>query len=384
MKILYINYEFPPLGGGGGIANFYIAKFLAQNNKVVVITSLFKKLDKFSQIFNINIYRVSVLFRRKKEISSFLSLLFFIPFALFQGYKLLKKNKFDLINAHFVIPSGIIAILLSKIFKIPYIISTHGGDIYDPSKKFSPDKNFILKKITTYLLKNSKKIIVVSSDMKNKINKYYQIFDNIEIIPNSLPMPILKNKIVSRKDLNLDSKTFIIISIGRLIKRKRYDLLLNALSCFENKENFLLLIIGQGPEKEKIEKLKNQLKINVQLLGYLTEQEKFNYLSCSDLFALSSSHEAFGIVFLEAMSAGLPIIAEKTGGQIDFLKNEENGFLVDFTDFKEVCEKISLLFNNDILRKKMGNINKEKVKEYSIEKIGLMYENLYKDILENV
>jgi glycosyltransferase involved in cell wall biosynthesis len=378
MKILYLNYEFPPLGGGGGVANYWVAKFLASRHQVTVITSGFANLPRVSSEGRLRILRVPVLARQKQEVASFFSMLSFIFSSFWVGYKFLRRNKVDLINTHFALPSGVSGFFLARLFKIPHLVSTHGGDLYDPSKKLSPHRNFFLKKVVRDILKSAQKIVVVSSEMKRKIAQYYQVSSSIEIIPNPLPPPLLERFSSLSK---LPQTGFTIVSVGRLIKRKRYELFLKILSQFKYKDKILFYLIGQGPSLSRLKKIKKQFNLKVEFLGYLSEREKYRYLSQADLFVLPSSHEAFGIVLLEAMAVGLPLLVHQEGGQTDFLTDGAGGFLVDFTQPEEVKKKLEKLIKDENLRRKMGERNKEKVKEYQIEKIGLKYEKLYQTML---
>ena len=380
MRVLMINYEFPPLGGGGGVACYQIAKELAKNHDVDYLTTGFRGLPKFEVLDGIHVYRTSVLGRKKLSTATFLSMLTFFPSSLLMGIKLCRKNKYDVINAHFVVPSGPTGIALSKIFGIPIIISVHGGDIYDPSKKWSPHRHFLFRKVIKWLLNKSDNITAQSNNTKSNTINYYKFNKQITIIPLGFTKP--KFKEAKRKELGFSEKDNLLISVGRLIKRKAYEDAIQAISKLPY-QNIKYLIIGDGPEEYNLRNLAKELKVDekVKFLGFVPEEKKFQYLTVSDIYILSSIHEGFGICFLEAMHCGLPIVATNNGGQTDFLVDEQNALLVPIKDSDALAEKIVELIENKEKRLEMSSTNRKDIQNFYIEKITKQYVNVYKDVI---
>src|SRR5918912_1333261 len=130
MRILFCNYEYPPLGGGGGIVNALLAQTMAKDHEVTVLTSNKGAFFTESVEDSVKVIRVPVLFRNHKAAANLLSMLLFIPMAITVGKKLIRANKYDIINTHFVLPSGPVGDNLSRSGGIPHVISVHGGDLY--------------------------------------------------------------------------------------------------------------------------------------------------------------------------------------------------------------------------------------------------------------
>jgi len=173
-RILVLNYEFPPLGGGGGIATYKLAKgFIKNGYEVDYVTTWFKGLKKFEVVDGINIYRVKVIGRKELPTATMISMLCYPFSGLWIGIKLCRKYEYEFINTQFVIPTGPLGYILSKLFKVKNILSLHGGDIYDPSKKNSPHKHWYLRFIVRFILNNSNRIVAQSSNTKNNCIKYY-------------------------------------------------------------------------------------------------------------------------------------------------------------------------------------------------------------------
>jgi len=383
MRILTINYEYPPLGGGGGtFTRDVLEEISKKGHEITVLTTHHKSLLKKETVNGVKIIRVPVFFRTKLEVANILSMLSYFPSSLLKALFSLRRREIDIINTHFAVPSGPTGFVLSKLWGIPNVLTLHGGDIYDPCKKLSPHKNFPLLKTVQYVLRTADLVVAQSSDTKNNAYQYYKVNRSIDTIPLGIKKPDFSRK--SRTDFNLEPGMPVFCTIGRLIKRKNIDDVLQVLSQLKNQHSFQFLIIGEGPERSHLEALTQQLGLNnnVRFYGNVTDEVKFQLLDLSDYYLSTALHEGFGLVFLEAMSLGLPVICYNRGGQTDFLVNEKSGFLIEVGDRKSFHQKITYLIQNDETRRRMSEHNKETVKDYYIEACAEQYLNLFKKALE--
>jgi len=377
MKILILNYEFPPIGGGGGIASYKLAKGFTQlGHKVDFLTSHYQNLKKFEEVNGINVYRVFAPTRKDRATASFISMFFYDFFAILKGIRLGQKNNYDFINTQFAIPTGPVGLILSKIFKIKNILSLHGGDIYDPSKKSSPHLHWYWRIIVHFILNNSDVLACQSSNTRKNTIKYFKPKKEIHIIP--LPYEKFKFKKVSREKLGISKDKFYLVSVGRLVERKGYKYLIKALSLLPKKIH--LNLIGDGPLENQLKNLAKKLKVEnrVNFLGFIPEEKKFQYLANSDLYVLPSIHEGFGIVLQEAMHVGLPIVATNDGGQVDIIKEGTNGFMIRTKDSVILAKKILLFYKNIKLRKIVSKNNLKTINKFNLKKIANDYLEKYK------
>jgi glycosyltransferase involved in cell wall biosynthesis len=274
------------------------------------------------------------------------------------------------------VPSGLCGWGLSRFFGVPLVLSALGGDVYDPSKRFSPHKSIILKKIISFLFNHADKNTVESRNLKKIILKNYPIHKQIEVIPLGLTRPDFVKK--TRSELTLPDDIIILISVGRLVPRKGYAFALEALANISS-PGCHYLVIGDGPEEQSLKNLARQLHVEdmVTFLGFLPDELKFQYLSASDIYVLPSVHEGFGICLLEAMHCGLPIVSTDEGGQTDILTDGRNALLVPPGDSIALSEKIRQLLNDDLLRMNISGNNRTDIGNYYIDEIVKEYENIY-------
>ena len=364
LNILTLNYEYPPVGGGGGYICKNIMDELAENgHKITIITSHYDNLPKEEFNNNLIIYRVPVLFRSKQDVGSLPSLLSYVPSCIRKAWKLMKENRFDIINTHFAVPSGPAGYYLSKKFGIPNVLTIYGGDIYDPTKLLSPHKTPILKSTVRKMLATADHIISDSSDIENYARTIYDIDNEITVIPPGVRP--YKGRKKTRKELGLPEDKIILTTLGRLVVRK------NNLELIEIMENICrtndchLLIMGDGPERSNLEKKIKEfgLRDKISLMGRVGE-EKFQIMCESDIYVSTAIHEGFGLVFLEAMESGLPVISYNNGGQVDFLMDNTTGFLVELGNTEKFSQRLIELIQSSELRNQMSRYNREYIKSF--------------------
>ena len=379
MKILLLNYEFPPMGGGAANATFNIAKELVKlGHSVDVLTSGIKDQSKEEVIHGFKVYRV---FSWRKGIHDcgMRGAYTYVINAYLKLRHLLRYKHYDLCHYFFSLPTGLLTLLPGKHRDIPYIISLRGSDVpnYDPSNKWVEVSHCFLKPITKRIWKKAKYVIALSDGLRDIALKTAPD-QEIHVIGNGVEtdifMPGRKSK-TSSNDLRM-------IAVARLIKRKGLQHILQALHEL-NDPSIKLTIIGSGNYEKKLMTFSGSLGLNdlVTFYGYCTRKKLPFLYSQADIFILPSMTESFGIVFAEAMACGLPIIGSRVGGVPDLVK-KQNGILISPGNVQEIKNAILTFKNNTKMMDKMSKANRKRVcRHYSWECIAEQYDEYYKKSL---
>ena len=315
------------------------------------------------------------------------------PFLLFLNIvkrvrrlnKIVKEKEIDVIISCWIIPN-LIALVSKKIykFKTPLIVSYHGN--LEKSSKYMGIAGLIAKSYNIKFRDSANRVLCVSKGIENELAERGFNSDRLTTIHN----PVSIDKINSMSEQKIDSeheflfdKNFkIIISVGRLIELKNFQLLIESYIEVNKNIKCRLIIVGDGPERSKLEKLiidNNQQK-NIYFLGW--QNNPFNYLKRSDLFVLTSNSEGFGNVIIEAMACGTPVISTDCEfGPNEIIQNNVNGILVPVNDKLELSKAMSKVLSNESYAKKLSSQGKQRVLDFSSDKIAAQYEKLIDDVL---
>ena len=379
MRILVLNYEYPPLGGGGGVAAANIAEGMARlGHHVDYITSHFQGLERQEVANGVRVFREPVAGRKDCQTASILSMLSFPSVAVRRAFALRRTDDYDIIHTHFAIPTGPAGYVLSKLWRKPHVVSIYGGDIYDPSKKYSPHRQPLLKLAVRQVLNQASAVVAESRDLVDRTVSIYHPKRPPLRIPLGFKEP--RFAAVDRAALGLEDGTVYAIAVGRLVSRKGYPELLGALAKCRSR-NLRLLIAGDGPEAPGLRRLCTELGIDgrVRFLGQVTEEQKYQYLSNADIFCLATHHEGFGIVYQESMHCGLPIVTTNVGGQTDFLTDGDNALLTNPGDVDGLAARLDRLADDEVERRRMGARNREILRMYTIDEIVGQYMLLFEE-----
>ncbi len=237
----------------------------------------------------------------------------------------------------------------------------------------------ILNKIFyKYGINNYEQIIVQSEDMKVSLLRIAgQIKKKISLINNPIDCNFIEKQL---SELNGSKNIFTLpnairlISIGRLSYQKGYDLLIKTVSDLKDK-TVELVILGEGIDKNKLEKLIDNYKLGnkVKLIGF--KKNPYKYIAQADYFISSSRFEGFPNAVLEACACGVPVIANNyTGGIKEIINSDVNGVIINIESVKEFSESLSKVYNSETIKKDIKN-------RFSVEKIVAEYENLFLKVL---
>jgi glycosyltransferase involved in cell wall biosynthesis len=304
-----------------------------------------------------------------------------LSFLFFNVVNSLKFKDMDVIHVQWPIPNGLGALFLKKLYGIPYINTVHGEEVY-LSKRYHTF--FALK----WLVNNSIKTITNSSATRGSCLEAGMEKENFEVIPFGVDTNFYRPL-----DISKDENIFQILSVGYLIERKGFEYLIRAIKeVLKEHNDVLLTLVGSGPLEKKLKDLLKDLELenNFKIIKNVSDDELLCLYNLSDLFVLPSvvdsegNTEGLGVVLLEAMACGLPVIGSNVGGIIDIIKDKETGLLIPEKNDLELSKAILLLMRDEKLRKKIAVAGFNRINErFSMEHVTMSYLTVYKELLSH-
>jgi glycosyltransferase involved in cell wall biosynthesis len=332
LKILMLNYEFPPLGGGASPVSYEISKGLVKlGHKVDVVTMGYKDLPAFEKKEGINVYRVKCM-RSKKEICHPWEQLSYLRSAKKFLRKHLKDNRYDICHCHFIIPTGVLALWVKKKFGLDYVITSHGSDVLGYNNKRSFKYLYpIVKGKWKEVVKEAKVVTTPSKFLQDKI-KAITKEGNLVVIPNGIDPAKFKPMKKEKK----------ILVVARLFENKGVQDVLDALKGMDMK-GWKVDIVGEGPYRAELERRARGLEKVVKFHGWVDNNSKKmkELYGKASVFVSASWFESFGLTVLEGMSAGCYPLISDIGGHKQFDLKKENYFkLGNVSDLRKKLEKL--------------------------------------------
>ncbi|ACX71942.1 glycosyl transferase group 1 [Methanocaldococcus vulcanius M7] len=375
MRICYIIDFFVPHYQGGGERRLYeIAKrMVKKGHDVDVLCMKIKNVPDYENIDGINVYHIGPTIKNPP----YRSPLDFLKFII-AVFKWLMKNRYDVVDAQAFIP--LVPASLCYIFRIQKNVI---GTIHDVSQKKDKSQWLYYGNIAYFIEKflyklPFKKIITVSNIIKNILNEQYGIPNNkIYVVYNGVDLNLIDS--IKVEDVDTNS----IIFVGRLIPHKHVDDLIKAVSLIvKDIPEVKLKIIGDGIVRGELETLVKELKLenNVKFFGKLDDyKDVIREIKKSEVLVLPSTREGFGMVLVEANACYKPVIAYKSGGVIEVIDNNCNGFLMEERNIYELSEKIKFLLKNKNIAKEMGKCGRKKVERMFVwDRVVEEIEKVYK------
>ncbi len=284
--------------------------------------------------------------------------------AVCKLWALLNQVKPDIVHTH----------LAACLYTAPWILF-HPVMMIHTIHTIPQYEGIIYRRIILFFLFQMNKAVPIALSQKNKtmISRYFRISEQkIEIIHN----PVEINKFQLGKRNTLDQKKIRFINVGRLTKQKNQKFLLNVFKKLHDQfPDVSLLVVGEGPERENLEKFVSQSNLDADVVFTGNVENIEDYLTTADIFVLTSICEGLPLSMIEAMASGLPIIASDVGGISDIVK--ENGILVPSNDEKALWNAMTLLISNSIEREKMGMNSKTISNRFDISVIIKEYEKIF-------
>lgn len=305
---------------------------------------------------------------KEKKIRAILVPFLFV--ALF--FKLLMiLPKYDIVHAHWLIPQGIV----QSFFKKPYIVTGHGGDVTSLNKG-------IVKKLKERCLKEATDVTTVSQYLSEYMREL-ETSCKPHIISMGVDLKMFGSK-YRMDDFFGQKEKKVILFVGRLAEKKGVTYLIDAMKKIENA---ILVIVGEGPLNNQLKKQALYKGDQIKFLGAKSHEELKTLLASADIFVAPSitanngDSEGLGLVLLEAMASGLPVVATRSGGIVQIIEDGINGFLVEEKNSMQLAEAISQILSDDEIIERFKEKGFETIKKYDYREISKQYKNLYERAL---
>ena len=351
MRILILNSEYPPIGGGAGNASAHIAAQLEKMGHVVtVVTAQFGALPGQEKQGGVIVHRVPAL-RRRQDRSTPVEQIAFILSASLRTIRLVSHSKPDVTLAFFGVPSGAVAWLLKTFYKIPYIISLRGGDV----PGFRPyDFRLYHRLIAPFLRKiwqNAVAVVANSNGLRQLANAFDPRFE-IPIIPNGVD---LEAYTLAERDWSFPR----LLSVGRVVHQKGLDLAMRALGGLKHL-GWEWYIAGDGPQLQGLQALAKELDIGdrIHFLGWQSGGQLIESYQRANIFLFPSRHEGMPNAMLEAMASGLPVVASCIAGSEELVLDGKTGYLFPSEDIESLQAALEKIVSDPGLRQRMGSASR--------------------------
>jgi L-malate glycosyltransferase len=374
MRVLVLNHEYPPVGGGGGQAAQDIARELTRRgHAVTILTAHLKGLPLDERVDDIHILRLPSLRRRPYQ-AGFLAMGIYVLAAIRAGYHLIHRWRPDIIHVHFAVPAGAAAFILSRLTGIPYVLTAHLGDIPGGVPEKTGRWFRWVFPFTVPIWRGAARIITVSAYTCSLIRKHYSV-DPV-IIPNGINMEMM-----NPEELEVHRPPVVIFA-GRFMPQKNPIELVEMLALVRDLP-WQCVMLGDGPLLDEVKRTITNLGLDkcFYLPGWVTTQEVLANLAQSDLLFMPSLSEGLPVVGLQALGMGLAIVASRAGGNVDLVEPGYNGFLADPGDREALSGALRNLLSDHKALLKARQASLALAHRFDIRAVVDKYETIFQEIV---
>ncbi len=357
---MFVNYEYPPVGGGAATATQEIARaMLKLGHQITVVTSRTPSLKGYTVEESVHIYRLRGL-RIRKDRSNLLEMFIFLCSAYTSVVRIANRNTIDATICFFSMPVGPIGLLLKQRLGIPYLVSVRGGDV----PGLVPELTFVhqaLKSFRRKVLRNATAVVANSSDLAqhSKVSDPYPVV----VIPNGVDTEFFSP--LEHIYRTTAENPIRLLFVGRFHRQKNVPGLIRNLALVrkDHKLAFTLTLVGDGPERGEAMRAVVQSGLDdvTQWKGWLEKEDLKNSYQQADCLINLSSYEGLPNTVLEAMSCGLTVIASDIGPHRELIEDGETGFLTPQDEPEIIALRLYALSNDRHMLQEIGERARQKV-----------------------
>ncbi len=368
MRVLMLNYEFPPLGGGAGHATACLLREFSRREglaiDLVASSAGRARVERLAE--NIFVHYLDIGKRGGLHYQTMPELLAYAWKARWHARRLIRQHHYELCHAFFGIPCGCLAGRLG----LPYIVSLRGSDVPFYNERFRGLDRLVFRQMSVRTWKGAA-FVVANSQWLRRLALRTAPQQHIEVIGNGVDTQRFRPARSAHAGLR-------VLCVARLIARKRIDVLMRAVAAV-GEADVHLTIVGSGNEERPLRELARQCGVEdrVSFAGNVPRGKIVDCYHRSDVFVLPSLSEGMSNAALEAMACGLPIVMTNTGGAAELLRDGENGILMGGGSVREVSEALRRYLEEPELARTHGARSREIAEGLSWEKAASQYAELY-------
>ena len=370
MKIAIVCY--PTFGGSGVVATELGLELARQGHEIHFIT--------YSQPVRLALLNPNVHYH-EVNVPEY-PLFHYQPYELALSSKLVdmvKLHKIELLHVHYAIPHAYAGYMAKQMLKdeginIPMVTTLHGTDIT------LVGNHPFYKPAVTFSINKSDFVTSVSQNLKDDTLQLFNITKDIEVIPNFIELDKVnsENKMPCQRSVMAKENERIITHISNFREVKRIPDIIKIFYAIQKEIPAKLMMVGDGPEKEKAEYLCQELGILDKVIFFGNSNEIDKILCQTDLFLLPSKTESFGLVALEAMACSVPVISSNAGGLPEVNDNGFSGYLSDVGDIESMASNSIKILKDDLVLAEFKKNALTTAQKFDIKKILPLYEDLYR------
>jgi len=376
LRILVLSHELPPVGGGGGrVAQDICQGLVERGHEVRIITAHLKGLPREETIDGVRVFRLAS-GRHFPFRADLIEMAIYDLVAVASGLRMIREWQPDLIHAHFAVPAGAAAYVLSRLTGVPYVVTAHLGDVPGGVPEKTERWFRWIYPFTAPIYRSAAKVVAVSDFTRQLAQAHYPVA--IDVIPNGVDLRGLPARV---KNKNGAAR---IVFVGRFMHQKNPQHVVTALAALRDLP-WMCTMLGDGPLRQQVEmEIDRQgLEERFVLPGWVAPQDVLSWYAKSDILLLPSRSEGLPVVGVQALAMGLVLALSTAGGNVELVKNGENGFLFDPGDIDTLVSGLRILLGDRQRLLKASKYSLELAKRFDIELVVKQYEALFEQIIGN-
>lgn len=369
MRILAVIHEFPPIGGGAGMVLADLARELVKlGHEIDVVTAAHGSLPEREDIGGVLIHRIHC--GRKRQIApSVPELLGYVRQAPSHSLRMMRERDYDLIYGTCILPGGLVARKLHEVTGLPYMLTTSGSDVPGHNPRKFGLAHRLVRPVWRRVIRDAAVVTCQSEYLAGRIRAAYGgPLPNLHIVPNGIDTESIRPRPLEEREKR-------ILAVGRIEEAKGYQYLIEAMAGLET--DYRLEIVGDGPYLPVLRGLAARLGVPVVFHGWIDKGNGAlkDLYETSSIFAHPSLAEAFGVVVLEAMLAGLPIVVAEGSGSAELVG--EAGLKVPPANVGALHNALARLLRDPRLRTDLGEAARQNTEHlYAWRRVATRYQDI--------